>query len=125
MFRAHVLIIRKSKLHCTASGIITPIELLVLAGTRTPIPQRSLHSADYTGLYSPPHEPHISLQYKLIILSNKGDHAFDPLSALGYMSCIVLEVGRTFINQPQRSKLIARSGARTQKLRDLRILPDI
>jgi len=25
MFRAHVLIIRRSKLHCTASGIITPI----------------------------------------------------------------------------------------------------
>ena len=25
MFRAHVLISRRSKLHCTASGIITPI----------------------------------------------------------------------------------------------------
>ena len=28
MFRAHVLIIRRSKLHYTASGIITPINLL-------------------------------------------------------------------------------------------------
>ena len=25
MFRAHVLIIRRSKLYCTASGIITPV----------------------------------------------------------------------------------------------------
>jgi len=28
MFRAHMLIIRKSKLHYTASGIITPIGLV-------------------------------------------------------------------------------------------------
>jgi len=28
MFRAHVLIIRKSKLHYTASGIITPIGVM-------------------------------------------------------------------------------------------------
>jgi len=29
MFRAHVLIIRRSKLHYTASGIITPIGLMI------------------------------------------------------------------------------------------------
>jgi len=29
MFRAHVLIIRKSKLHYTASGIITPIGVMI------------------------------------------------------------------------------------------------
>jgi len=29
MFRAHVLIIRRSKLHYTASGIITPIGVMV------------------------------------------------------------------------------------------------
>jgi len=29
MFRAHVLIIRRSKLHYTASGIITPIGVIV------------------------------------------------------------------------------------------------
>ena len=29
MFRAHVLIIRRSKLHYTASGIITPIRVMI------------------------------------------------------------------------------------------------
>ena len=29
MFRAHVLIIRRSKLHYTASGIITPIGVMI------------------------------------------------------------------------------------------------
>jgi len=29
MFRAHVLIIRRSKLHHTASGIITPIGVMI------------------------------------------------------------------------------------------------
>jgi len=29
MFRTHVLIIRRSKLHCTASGIITPIDVMI------------------------------------------------------------------------------------------------
>jgi hypothetical protein len=29
MFRAHVLIIRRSKLHYTASGIITPISVMI------------------------------------------------------------------------------------------------
>jgi len=29
MFRAHVLIIRRSKLHYTASGIITPIAVMI------------------------------------------------------------------------------------------------
>ena len=29
MFRAHVLIIRRSKLHCTVSGIITPIGVMI------------------------------------------------------------------------------------------------
>ena len=29
MFRAHVLIIRKSKLHYTASGIVTPIGVMI------------------------------------------------------------------------------------------------
>ena len=29
MFRAHVLIIRRSKLHYTASGIITPIKIVI------------------------------------------------------------------------------------------------
>jgi len=37
MFRAHVLIIRRSKLHYTASGIFTPIGgLLVHLCTRRP-----------------------------------------------------------------------------------------
>ena len=31
MFRAHVLIIRRSKLHYTASGIITPIGVMIPA----------------------------------------------------------------------------------------------
>jgi len=31
MFRAHVLIIRRSKLHYTASGIITPIGVMHLS----------------------------------------------------------------------------------------------
>ena len=30
MFRAHVLVIRRSKLHYTASGIITPIGVMIL-----------------------------------------------------------------------------------------------
>ena len=30
MFRAHVLIIRRSKLHYTASGVITPIGVLII-----------------------------------------------------------------------------------------------
>jgi len=30
MFRAHVLIIRRSKLHYTASGIITPMSVMIL-----------------------------------------------------------------------------------------------
>jgi len=29
MFRAHVLIISRSKLHCTASGIIKPIGVMI------------------------------------------------------------------------------------------------
>ena len=33
MFRAHVLIIRRSKLHYTASGIITPIDDRLVQGT--------------------------------------------------------------------------------------------
>jgi len=32
MFRAHVLIIRRSKLHYTASGIITPIGVIIPGG---------------------------------------------------------------------------------------------
>ena len=36
MFRAHVLIIRRSKLHYTASGIITPIGVMTLVGVMTP-----------------------------------------------------------------------------------------
>jgi len=35
MFRAHVLIIRRSKLHYTASGIITPIDGLLVHMTAT------------------------------------------------------------------------------------------
>ena len=35
MFRAHVLIIRRSKLHYTASGIITPIGGCLLHETAT------------------------------------------------------------------------------------------
>jgi len=31
MFRAHVLIIRRSKLHYTASGIITPIGVMMMS----------------------------------------------------------------------------------------------
>ena len=31
MFRAHVLIIRKSKLHYTACGVITPIGVMILS----------------------------------------------------------------------------------------------
>ena len=35
MFRAHVLIIRRSKLHYTASGIITPIDVMSLIHVKT------------------------------------------------------------------------------------------
>jgi len=54
MFRGHVLIIRRSKLHCTASGIITPIgqnsitqplessHLYTASGIITPIGQNSI-----------------------------------------------------------------------------------
>ena len=33
MFRAHLLIIRRSKLHYTASGIITPIGVMIPEAT--------------------------------------------------------------------------------------------
>ena len=45
MFRAHVLIIRRSKLHYTASGIITPI------GGRL-VHEKAVWSADHTATYT-------------------------------------------------------------------------
>ena len=36
MFRAHVLIIRRSKLHYTASGVITPMSVVTPIGVMIP-----------------------------------------------------------------------------------------
>jgi len=60
MFRAHVLIIRRSKLHYTASGIITPIggrlvycvdDCLVCRSICSCIPDRHLHTVHETATY--------------------------------------------------------------------------